>query len=133
MSTTSEHRTPEADPSRTALADLSNAMVALYKEHLGRGPMRVRTSYAGPDCVVCILEDTMTPAERTLADLGELRELRELRSIYQHSFEDQFTGAVERILGRRVRSFLSSFDAKTGAAGEVFLLEPEFPEADPGA
>jgi hypothetical protein len=31
---------------------------------------------------------------------------------------------VERIFGRRVRAFLSSFDARSGVAGEVFLLEP---------
>lgn len=56
-----------------------------------------------------------------------------MMSIYQHSFEGEFTGAVERIVGRRVRSFLSSFDASTGAAAEVFLLEPEGAEGAGGA
>jgi uncharacterized protein YbcI len=128
VSDTTEFVQHDAAPTADAasrLAEASNAMVRLYKEQLGRGPTRVRTSYAGRDCVVCVLEDTLTAAERTLTGLGEHDRLRDMRSVLQLSAEAEFRRIVETALDRRVRSFLSSFDPKTGAAAEVFLLEPD--------
>jgi uncharacterized protein YbcI len=115
----------EGPGSRSPLGRVSNAMVRIYKEHFGRGPTKVRSAYVGPDVVVCILEDTFTKPELTLRDLGELRHLRELRMVFQYALEDQFKGAIEEILERKVRSFISGMDSATGAASEVFVLEPE--------
>jgi uncharacterized protein YbcI len=39
--------------------------------------------------------------------------------------EDELVGAVERLTGRTVRSFLSANNARTDSAVEVFLLAPE--------
>src|SRR3954447_23599577 len=100
-------------------------MVRIYKEHFGRGPTKVRSAYAGPDVIVCILDDTLTTAETTLKELGELRRLRELRMVFQYALDDQFKAAVEEVLNRRVKSFISGMDAETGTASEVFVLEPE--------
>jgi uncharacterized protein YbcI len=115
----------EGPSGRSPLGKVSNAMVRIYKEHFGRGPTRVRSAYAGPDVVVCILEDTLTTPELTLQEIGELRQLRELRMVFQYAFGDQFKGAVEEILERRVTSFVSGMDAQTGVASEVFVLEPK--------
>ena len=41
-------------------------MVHLYKESFGRGPTKVRTTFAGPDTVVVVLEGAFTVADRTL-------------------------------------------------------------------
>jgi uncharacterized protein YbcI len=115
----------EGPSGRSPLGRVSNAMVRIYKEHFGRGPTRVRSAYAGPDVVVCILEDTLTTPELTLRDLGELRHLRELRMVFQYALDDQFKAAIEEILKRKVTSFISGMDAGTGVASEVFVLEPE--------
>jgi hypothetical protein len=52
-------------------AEISREMVRLYKELFGRGPTKARTEFAGPDIVICSLENTFTPAERSLAEMGE--------------------------------------------------------------
>jgi uncharacterized protein YbcI len=106
------------------LAELSNAMVALYKEQFGRGPTKTRSNYAGPNCVITTLEDSFTPAERRLAEMGEHQRLRDTRTFFQHATVDQFTDAVERITGRKVRAFVSGIDTKQDVSSEVFYLEP---------
>jgi uncharacterized protein YbcI len=99
-------------------------VVGLYKQLFGRGPERARTYFAGPDMVVCSLEKTLTPAERTMVDMGEHQRLRETRLFFQHAREDDFRAAVERVTGRRVRGFLSGTDTTQDLSCEVFYLEP---------
>jgi uncharacterized protein YbcI len=104
--------------------EISDEMVQLYKQLFGRGPERARTYFAGPDIVVCSLEKTLTPAERTMADMGEHQRLRETRLFFQHAREGDFRAAVQRITGRRVRGFLSGTDTIEDLSCEVFYLEP---------
>lgn len=113
-----------SDPSGSILAAVSNAMVRLYKDQFGRGPTQARTDFAGPDTIVCLLHESLTPAERNLAKLGEHQRLRDVRLFFQYATEDEFRSAVEDITGRRVLSFLSAIDAVTDTSCEVFVLEP---------
>jgi uncharacterized protein YbcI len=106
------------------LAELSNAMVALYKELFGRGPTKCRTSYAGPNLIVSTLENTLTRAEQNMAQQGDHKMLRDLRTYFQYQYENEFVGAVERITGRTVRGFVSGIDTKQDIATEAFYLEP---------
>jgi uncharacterized protein YbcI len=99
-------------------------MVRLYKELFGRGPTRARTDFAGPDVVVSTLENTFTPAEQRLAEMGEDQRLRDTRLYFQVATDDEFRGVIERILGRRVRAFNSSIDTRVDVCVEVFHLEP---------
>jgi uncharacterized protein YbcI len=107
-----------------ASLEISNEIGQLYKRLFGRGPERARTYFAGPDMVVCSLEKTLTPAERTMVDMGEHQRLRETRLFFQHAREDDFRAAVERVTGRRVRGFLSGTDTNQDLSCEVFYLEP---------
>src|SRR3954463_7451638 len=84
---------------------VSNAMVRLYKSQFGRGPTKARTNFAGPDTIICTLEDSLTPAERNMAKMGEHQRLRDVRLYFQHATEDQFRDAVEEITGRKVVAF----------------------------
>jgi uncharacterized protein YbcI len=102
---------------------ISNAMVRLYKEQFGRGPTRSRTNFAGPDTLICTLQDSLTPAERNLVALGEHQRLRDVRMFFQYASEQQFRGAVEQITGRKVWAFVSGIDAAQDVAVEVFYLE----------
>jgi uncharacterized protein YbcI len=107
------------------LAAVSNEMVRLYKEQFGRGPTRARTHWAGPDTLITVLEDTLTPAERNLVRLGEHQRLRDLRMFFQYATIHEFCEPVERLTGRTVRSFLSGIDtAVEGLSTEVFVLHP---------
>ncbi len=114
---------PESGPVRPLL-EISNEMVRIYKDHFGRGPTRVRTDYAGPDALLCLLEHTFTPAERKLQEMGEHPRLREIRMLFQYTEPAVFTEPVERITGRRVRAFISGIDTNADVAAELFVLEP---------
>ncbi|HET9198322.1 MAG TPA: Na-translocating system protein MpsC family protein [Solirubrobacterales bacterium] len=104
-------------------AEISREMVRLYKELFGRGPTRARTEFAGPDIVICSLENTFTPAERSLVDLGEHQRLRDTRMYFQAATHERFTEIVERLTGRKVRGFISGLDAEVDICAEVFYLE----------
>lgn len=112
------------DPQNGALAKISREIVHLYKEQFGRGPTRARTSFAGPDLVVCTLAETFTPAEQRLAKMGEHQRLRDTRLYFQHATEEQFREVIERALDRRVRAFISGVDTRADISAEVFYLEP---------
>lgn len=100
-------------------------MVRLYKEAFGRGPTKARAQFAGPDPLIITLQDSMTVAERNLAALGEHGRLREARLFFQYALEDEFRGAVERILGRRTVAFISGIDTHRDLSIEVFTLEAQ--------
>jgi uncharacterized protein YbcI len=104
---------------------LSNEMVRIYKELFGRGPTRARADWAGPDALLCTLEDSLTPAERKMAELGEHQRLRDIRTFFQHASESDFRESVERITGRKVRAFVSGIDTGQDVSSEVFYLEPK--------
>jgi len=106
------------------MLELSNAMVRLYKDAFGRGPTKARASFAGPDTLIVVLEQSMTVAERNLVLLGEHERLREARLFFQYALEHEFRGLVERILGRRPIAFISGMDTRHDVAVEVFTLEP---------
>ncbi|MCW2988464.1 MAG: hypothetical protein JWM24_1402 [Solirubrobacterales bacterium] len=108
----------------SVLADISREMVGLYKEQFGRGPTKTRTNFAGPDIVIVTLEDSLTPAERRLAEMDEHQRLRDTRLYFQHATEEQFKGVIERLLDRRVRAFISGIDTHHDVSSEIFYLEP---------
>jgi uncharacterized protein YbcI len=111
-------------PDELHLAELSNAMVRLYKDLFGRGPTKARTHYAGPDLIVTTLENTLTRPERKMAEAGEHERLRILRMHFQYLSEEDFISAVERITGRKVHAFVSGIDVARDLASELFYLEP---------
>jgi uncharacterized protein YbcI len=107
------------------LAEIANEMVRLFKEQFGRGPTAARASWAGPDVVTVVLEDTFTAAERNLAKLGEHERLRDIRSFFQYSSVREFCEPVERLTGRKVRAFTSGVDTEVdGLSVETFVLHP---------
>jgi uncharacterized protein YbcI len=105
-------------------AEISNAVVSLFSEYLGRGPTRARTVF-GRDMVAVVLEETFTKSERRLVEEGEEQTVVHTRRVFQQTMRTDLTEAIERITGRRVTAFLSDQSATPDAAVEVFLLEPE--------
>jgi uncharacterized protein YbcI len=113
-----------SDPLGMQTAELSNAMVRIYKEQFGRGPTKAHTVYAGPDLVICTLEDSLTPAEHRMVQLGEHQRVRDIRTFFQHASEQEFVEAVEQVTGRSVRAFVSGTDTRQDVSSEVFYLYP---------
>ena len=115
---------PQTQP-QSILSAISNEMVAIYKDQFGRGPTKTRTHWAGPDVLVVTLENTFTPAERTLRALGEHERLRDLRMLFQYAEVVRFCDPVEKLTGRKVRAFVSGIDTASDLATEMFVLHPE--------
>jgi uncharacterized protein YbcI len=116
----------EGDAHFSITAAISTEMVRLYKGQFGRGPTSTRTLFAGPDTIVVILEDTLTPAERNLVTMGEHQRLRDTRMFFQYATVREFCEPIERLTGRKVRAFLSSIDAVAdGLSMETFVLHPD--------
>ena len=117
--------TTEPDRVRpTVTNEISREMVRLYKDLFGRGPTKVRSGFVGPDTLICTIENSLTPAERNLAKAGEDQRLRELRVYFQHSSEQDFIEAAERVTGRQVRAFSSGIDTQNDVATEAFYFVP---------
>ncbi len=114
------------------LAQISNAMVRIYKEHWGKGPTKARTIYT-EDIVLTRLEEVFTKAEATLIRAGREEEVRNMRIAFQRELEHEFVGAVERLTGRKVQAFVSEIHAATNMGIELFVLEPNEVPDDPSA
>ena len=106
------------------LSQVSNAMVRLHKEQFGRGPTQARSNFAGPDALLCVLEDVLLPAELKMIELGEDGRVRDARVSFQVATADEFIGEVEAIVNRKVRAFGSAIDTKTNVVFENFFFEP---------
>ena len=107
------------------MSAVSNAMVALHKEQFGRGPTKAQSNFAGADTLVCILEDALLPAERTMVEMGEQQRVREARMFLQVATADQFIEAIERLTGRTVRAFASATDPDQSVVMENFVFQPD--------
>jgi len=102
-------------------AAISNAVVGLLHDYTGRGPTHARTTI-GPDTIVVTLRDSLTKAERTLAERGQAVEVLAMRRAFQNTMRDDLIGAVERLTGRSVEAFLSDNLHDPDVAVEIFLM-----------
>ncbi len=110
--------------SASVLSAVSNAMVRLHKEQFGRGPTSARSHFAGPDALVCVLEDVLLPAEVKMIEIGEEARVRDVRVSFQAATAADFIREVEAIVQRKVRAFGSAVDTKVNVVFENFFFEP---------
>jgi uncharacterized protein YbcI len=101
---------------------LSNAMVALFKQYSGRGPTDCRT-YLEPDLVIVVLVGGYTAAERTLFEDGKWHDVRQARLAWQDSMEVRFIDTIERLTHRTVTAFLSANRQDPDLSVELFVLD----------
>ena len=73
----------QAPPATSALLEIANVMVHLYKDAFGRGPSKTRAQFSGSDTLVVLLEDMMTIAERQLVASANMPE--SVNSDYSYS------------------------------------------------
>ena len=104
-------------------AALANELGKLIADFTGRGATRSR-AFLHQDLVVCVLENGATRAEANLVAAGREDLVRLQRDALQRAMEPRLVAAVERLTGRKVRSFLSGMSTLGEDAVEVFVLEP---------
>ena len=110
------------------LREISRSLVQIFKFQFGRGPEAISTRYAGPDAIVSIIRNSLTPVEQSIREMGEHQRLRDIRMLFQHATEPKFRSIVEEITGRRVIAFTSGIDIMEDVCTEFFQLEPRTAE-----
>jgi len=105
------------------LTAISDGLVALLKEHYGRGPTSAKTYYED-DLVVCLLRGGFTRVEKTLLEGGRGQEVAQQRMAFQDLMRERFEGVVERATGRRVIGCMSGSQQDLDMLCEVFILAP---------
>jgi uncharacterized protein YbcI len=103
-------------------AALSNAIVALMKEHYGKGPTAAK-SFLNDEYVFTVLEGGLTRNEETLLAAGREDAVRDYRLEFEQAVRDKFCGVVERITGRRVLDYHSQVVFDPPRSFEVFVLD----------
>ncbi len=117
----SDHQSERVE--RGALvSQLSREIVQLHARLYGRGPTKAR-SYLHRDYALCILEEILTTAEKTLIASGSAGHVQETRFKFQEAVRDQFIEVAERVTGRNVRVLQSQVDIDADLASELFLFE----------
>jgi uncharacterized protein YbcI len=101
---------------------LSNAMVALFKQYYGRGPSDCRT-YLEPNLVIVVMAGGYTAAERTLFQAGKWHDVRQARLAWQDTMEVRFIDTIEGLTHRTVTAFLSANRQDPDLSVELFVLD----------
>ena len=103
-------------------AALSNALVALMKEHWGKGPTAAK-SFINDEYVFTVLEGGLTRNEETLLAAGKEDVVRSYRLNFQDAVADTAIAAIEELTGRRVLSYHSQIVFGPTRAFEIFVLD----------
>ena len=106
-------------------AAIANEIGKLVADFTGRGAPKSR-AFIDQDVVVCLLENGATRAEVNLVAAGKAELVRFGRDALQRAMEAQLVAAVERVTGRKVRTFLSGISTAAETSVEVFVLEPQY-------
>ena len=104
------------------LAAISSFMVQAHAKHLGRGPTKART-FINENLVLCLLQDTLTKEERSLAEAGKLETVQTVRNTFQETMRDEFEEGIEDLTGFRVTAFMSASSIEPDYAIEFFVLD----------
>ena len=106
------------------LTEISNAAVALHREHFGRGPGAAKT-HLSDNLIVCVLTDVFTPFETTLIEAGQEERVREMRAVHRAATEEVYKQRMEEVIGRRVDAHMSSVNVDPDVAVDIFVLGDE--------
>jgi len=111
------------------LEAVSNLVVGIYADHVGRGPTKAR-AYMSGDIVVCVMEDTLTKAEKTLVRSGRADAVSEVRAALRETMREEMMGGIERLTGRRVLALNSGANLEPDVISDLFLLGEQMPDGN---
>lgn len=112
-----------ASPSTGELLEaVSNMVVRIYADHVGRGPTKAR-AYSDRDIIVCVMEDTMTVAERTLVDSGRSATVMQVRDALEETMREELAMGIEALTGRRVIAQTGTGTLEPDVKSELFILD----------
>ena len=105
------------------LAEITNRIVSLVREHYGRGPIKAKT-YVLDNLIVCVLTDCgFTAIERTMMEGREPERVLEMRRDFQRMMKIRYSEMIEQLTGRKVLAFLSQAHVEPDLTIEMFLMD----------
>jgi uncharacterized protein YbcI len=109
------------------LSAISNAIVAMLREHYGRGPMKAKT-YALDDIIVVVMRGSgFTPLEQTIMNSGEPGRVVAMREDFQRVMEDRYKQSIRDLTGREVVAFISQAHVEPDITVEMFFVDGPLP------
>lgn len=102
---------------------VSRALIRVLRERTGRGPTKVRTDIAS-DLAIVTVEDSLTPAERTLISDGDRALVAQFRTALHDGMRAEAVAVVEEITGRQVAAYLSAQEPDHDRAVIAFHFSP---------
>jgi len=109
------------------LAAISTSIVAILREHYGRGPTRAKT-YVLDDLVVVVMRASgYTPLEQTIMDDDGADRVVEMRHDFQTIIADRYKESIEQLTGRNVVAFLSQAHVEPDITIEIFFMDGPLP------
>ena len=105
------------------LAEITNRLVSLIREHYGRGPIKAKT-YVLDNLIVCVLTDSgFTAIERTMMEGHEPERVLEMRRDFQRMMKVRYSEMIEELTDRNVLAFLSQAHVEPDLTIEMFLMD----------
>jgi uncharacterized protein YbcI len=104
------------------LTAISNRVVAIMRDHYGRGPHRAKT-YVIDDIVVCVLRNGFTAVEQTMVEGGQSDQVVVMRHEFQKLMAERYKAMITELTGRRVVAFLSQAHLEPDLTLEVFFVD----------
>lgn len=106
-------------------SEFSKAMVRFELEHLGRGPVEVRTRVLD-DMLFVRLRGILTPAEQRLSANPDGRQLvKELRRELFETSRDLLAALVNDVTGAKLMSMYTDMSTVTGERIVVFVVDED--------
>ena len=124
------HAEPPTRSGGAVRNDLSTALVRLYRELFGRGPVTT-TTHAFDGGYVTFLRDILAPHERVLILGGRTDLVCEARVAIREAERERLIGEVQRVTGRPVLHDSFQFQPERNLAIELFWT-PTGSEEGPG-
>jgi uncharacterized protein YbcI len=104
------------------LAEITNGIVGLLREHYGRGPIKAKT-YVVDNMIMCVLSNGYTAIERTMMEGGEPDRVLDMRREFQRLMKTRYSAVIEDLTGRKVLAVLSDAHVEPDVAVEIFVMD----------
>ncbi len=109
------------------LAAISTSIVAILREHYGRGPMKAKT-YALDDIIVVVMRGSgFTPLEQTIMNSGDPERVVAMREDFQRVMANRYRETIKELTGRNVVAFLSQAHVEPDITVEMFFVDGPVP------
>jgi uncharacterized protein YbcI len=109
------------------LAAISTSIVAILREHYGRGPMKAKT-YALDDIIVVVMRGSgFTALEQTIMDSGQPDRVVAMREDFQKVMAQRYRETIRELTGRNVVAFLSQAHVEPDITIEIFFVDGPLP------